>query len=678
MFTRIQLAGLMALSLGLWPACDTQLKCREGTVLLAIDCATPAPSSYRLRFSDGQGRQGEGEVKARCPGGTRYEIAVSNYAETENVSVDVTPVFEGGSEGPVEHMEIPVTQSSCERVTFVAQSREDASVAPVEKDGAAPSTDADTDSVISMPPGDAGCAGGTHLCGNVCVRDDDANHCGSRCDPCGLPANGLETSCVGGACRFTCQPTHHECDGQCVSNNAPATCGTSCNQACPLIQDGTPTCDGTKCGGACGAGKKQCALKCIPNASPCNEACPQGTHDCSGSCQPDDSVSACGATCVQCPQPAGSVAKCTGGQCSFMCSGENKQCGNKCIGPTQCCTQGDCAARSGATATCNASNDCIYACQASHKVCGSNICVPNSTCCAAAGDDCGVPTIVSVSPTDGAKGVASNAVIVVKFSKAMNRRSVELAYESSALPANAVTFSWAKDGSSDRDVLTVTPKQPLVYAKGESVNSAAQSYAFTIKSSALDLWGVPVNTFVWGFTTLRDLSLACSLQANLSGSAQAPSDVDPPTNINAFLIVIRFSNPTNVVSKAGITFDCALPFSLEGTLTSATLTAYQKVVNSWAPPDGALFLHSASFADLASMHNPCGQSTGIRFSESASLGYRTADVTAMVRDDFAARSSRSNKSQYCLQFTRPNDSNVQFSAPAESMAPSLKVSVVAP
>jgi len=286
---------------------------------------------------------------------------------------------------------------------------------------------------------------------------------------------------------------------------------------------------------------------------------------------------------------------------------------------------------------------------------------------------------VSVSPADGAKGVAGNAVIVVKFSKAMNRRSVELAYESMALPANAVVFAWSKDGSTDRDILTVSPINQLVYAKGDSVNSAAQSYAFTIRSTALDAWGSQINTFVWGFTTLRDLSIPCLVQANLSGSAQANGTLSDPSLLISSLRAISFQSPGDyIVTRSGITFDCAQPFNLNVNVVSAVLTAYKKTVNSWGPPDGALYLHSVSFSDLTGMYRACGQSQGIRFSESSAIGFRMADVTTWVRSDFAGRVERTNKSQLCLRFSEPNNSNVEFSSPAEAMAPSLKVSVLAP
>ncbi|MEZ4411333.1 MAG: FG-GAP-like repeat-containing protein, partial [Polyangiales bacterium] len=47
------------------------------------------------------------------------------------------------------------------------------------------------------------CNGGTHACGSVCARDDLPETCGTRCEPCPVPANARAT-CEGGACGWEC------------------------------------------------------------------------------------------------------------------------------------------------------------------------------------------------------------------------------------------------------------------------------------------------------------------------------------------------------------------------------------------------------------------------------------------------------------------------------------------
>jgi hypothetical protein len=52
------------------------------------------------------------------------------------------------------------------------------------------------------------------------------------------------------------------------------------------------------------------------------------------------------------------------------------------------------------------------------------------------------PSIVSVTPTDGAVGVSNEQPIVVTFSTPMDRQATERAYQSEGIPSSSVSFSW--------------------------------------------------------------------------------------------------------------------------------------------------------------------------------------------------------------------------------------------
>lgn len=114
------------------------------------------------------------------------------------------------------------------------------------------------------------------------------------------------------------------------------------------------------------------------------------------------------------------------------------------------------------------------------------------------------PTLVEVTPADGATGVASDAVIVLRFSEPMDMASVQQAYQSAAIPAAAVTFEWNAAG----DELTVTPNEPLPYAQGDDPNTVAASvFAYTITSVAESADGVSLESPVdVSFTTLRRIA----------------------------------------------------------------------------------------------------------------------------------------------------------------------------
>ncbi len=125
------------------------------------------------------------------------------------------------------------------------------------------------------------------------------------------------------------------------------------------------------------------------------------------------------------------------------------------------------------------------------------------------------PSLVEVSPQDGAIGVAADEPIVLRFSEPMDRAATQAAYQSSDIPAASVTFAWNEVG----DELTITPNEPLEYAEGISATTTeALSYTFTISSAGESEQGVSLgdNAEV-SFSTLRRLSLTYSQDTELSG-----------------------------------------------------------------------------------------------------------------------------------------------------------------
>jgi Bacterial Ig-like domain len=66
------------------------------------------------------------------------------------------------------------------------------------------------------------------------------------------------------------------------------------------------------------------------------------------------------------------------------------------------------------------------------------------------------PSVLRVSPSDGALGVARDGLIVVTFNHPMDAVATEAAYESSDLPATALDFSWDETGTT----LTLHPTRP--------------------------------------------------------------------------------------------------------------------------------------------------------------------------------------------------------------------------
>ena len=99
------------------------------------------------------------------------------------------------------------------------------------------------------------------------------------------------------------------------------------------------------------------------------------------------------------------------------------------------------------------------------------------------------PAVVSVSPADGAMGVAIDTNITVTFDQAMDTASVESAF--SIAPAVAGSKTWSPDGTS----LTFNPAVDLEYL---------QTYTVSIGTGAMSAAGVALtNAVTGGFTTIE-------------------------------------------------------------------------------------------------------------------------------------------------------------------------------
>jgi len=108
------------------------------------------------------------------------------------------------------------------------------------------------------------------------------------------------------------------------------------------------------------------------------------------------------------------------------------------------------------------------------------------------------PSIVSVSPSDGATGVANNEVVVVTFSEPMDKPSAQAAFQSASL--GAITFNWPDDMTME-----VTPNG-LAYASG-GPTVMANVYDYTVTTVATDLAGNPLPANAMrSFSTLRDVT----------------------------------------------------------------------------------------------------------------------------------------------------------------------------
>lgn len=113
------------------------------------------------------------------------------------------------------------------------------------------------------------------------------------------------------------------------------------------------------------------------------------------------------------------------------------------------------------------------------------------------------PTIVSVSPANGATGVVANENIVITFSEPMDRSSTQDAFQSTDILPSTVAYFWNQAGT----VLTINPASDFEYASGTDPGATARAYAVAITTTAEDESGNRLaDDFEWSFRTMRRIT----------------------------------------------------------------------------------------------------------------------------------------------------------------------------
>src|SRR5262245_66580155 len=111
--------------------------------------------------------------------------------------------------------------------------------------------------------------------------------------------------------------------------------------------------------------------------------------------------------------------------------------------------------------------------------------------------------MLSSEPSDGARGVRTDAEIGITFSAPMDASSVATAYTSSDLPASAVTFAW----NAGDTVLRIRPKEPLRSSAGSNAASVpAVTYTFSIAGSARAAQGQALAAKQISFSVARAIT----------------------------------------------------------------------------------------------------------------------------------------------------------------------------
>ncbi len=290
--------------------------------------------------------------------------------------------------------------------------------------------------------------------------------------------------------------------------------------------------------------------------------------------------------------------------------------------------------------------------------------------------DTTAPTIVSVSPSSGAAGVAKDANIVVTFSEAMNQASAQAAFQSADLGASTIT--WNAGGT----VMTVNPNADLTYT------ASGKAYSFQVTTTATDLAGNPLsNPSSVTFTTFKQLT------ANLPIKATTVGEISNTFGVNSVAADILVGDQNNNTSRRGfVGFDISsLPAGLSpDNVLSARLRMF---VNS--PIQGTPFtdlfpscsgllcalqgksvvLEHVAYgntitgsaynitplsADVRGLTDETPCATLICLFVGTSTGWNASDISAWLKDDLTNRAARGNLSEVRLKF--PIDTNGDNSA----------------
>jgi Bacterial Ig-like domain len=254
------------------------------------------------------------------------------------------------------------------------------------------------------------------------------------------------------------------------------------------------------------------------------------------------------------------------------------------------------------------------------------------------------PTVVSIDPPDGAKGVKDDARIVITFSETMDQAATEDALQRS-LNFPSLTYSWNVEGT----VLTIQPNDFLEYAAGDDPNIPAITYELSLLHTAKDVAGNALEAFSSSFSTLK------VIVTSIYGAADLDGEVNDGGGVNS----VRNYFIVGDVGTGGGTFRGFVSFDLTSIPAGVVADEANLIINKQEITGNPYELASVSLDHVnygASLSGndydtPMLADLGVFDSSSAPVtGYGSSDVTSAVNDDLANRVDRGNRSQYRLRF----------------------------
>jgi hypothetical protein len=269
--------------------------------------------------------------------------------------------------------------------------------------------------------------------------------------------------------------------------------------------------------------------------------------------------------------------------------------------------------------------------------------------------------VSGVSPADGATGVDSDAEIVITFSGPVDESAIEAAYQSSDLPAAALTFVW----NAGRTALTLKPKSALTFQAGAPDASGAVSFPPKTYHYGFNLLACATSNALFAgcdfsFSTLRQASSELAAIPSRTGNwtdGEGEGIHDCLRSAKApYVPTVCIGDDSNNVRYTGfVSIDLSpLPVGIVR-FSSARLTADALVYGSPSELGPSLLEHVAfGVLSQAALTAPTLANFGAFYSgtglASGSHLELSEDVASAVTADYASRRTDDNLTQYRLSF----------------------------
>lgn len=275
----------------------------------------------------------------------------------------------------------------------------------------------------------------------------------------------------------------------------------------------------------------------------------------------------------------------------------------------------------------------------------------------AAAPDTTKPTIVSVSPANGAVGVAPGATITVTFSEPMRQSAAQAAFQILAPSGfSGGLFSW----NSTSTQMTYNP--PDDFVQGTQVQ-------FAITTAAEDLAG---NTLAANATRTFRIKRVETKNFYAFGTTDSSTRdaragyITTNGSCNSASVTPNSAAIAGDESQGFMTFSLAPLSSLSNVVIRTAVLNVEQVachslIGTGAPIDSPIMVSHVDYGPsltLGDCNSPTLGSGTSTLTSAATAGRRIEIVSAEVRDDFANRVTRQSRSQWRLHTTRTGQNNI--------------------